>query len=106
MAVFHVSKENFQKEVLENKGVVLVNFYAEWCGPCRMTSPIIEELANEMKNIKIVKINVDEDPELASQYSIFSIPTFLIFKEGKVASQIVGAKGKEGFLEEINKVIE
>ncbi len=103
MAVSHISKDNFKQEVLDQKGLVLVDFYAEWCGPCKMTEPIIEELSTEMKDIKFVKVNVDENQELASQYSVFSIPTFLIFKDGAVASQFVGAMGKEGFLDEIHK---
>lgn len=104
MTVLNISKEQFQSEVLEAKGVVFVDFYADWCGPCKMTGPIIEELAKELTNVKFVKINVDENPDLASQYSIFSIPTFLIFKEGKVVHQMVGAMSKEAFLEEIKKV--
>ncbi|OQY64613.1 thioredoxin [Microgenomates bacterium UTCPR1] len=104
MAALHTDKNGFQKEVLDHKGVVLVDFFASWCGPCKMTGPIIDELADEMKNIKFVKINVDENPELASSYQVFSIPTFLVFKDGKVAHQFVGAMGKEGFINEINQV--
>lgn len=104
MAVLHVTKTDFQKEVLDHKGAVLIDFYAEWCGPCKVTAPIIDELSNEIKDVKFVKLDVDNDPEIASQYSVFSIPTFIIFKNGKIASQFVGAQGKEGFLEEINKV--
>ncbi|MBW7959882.1 thioredoxin [Patescibacteria group bacterium] len=104
MAALHTDKNGFQKEVLNHKGVVLVDFFASWCGPCKMTGPIIDELADEMKNIKFVKINVDENPELASSYQVFSIPTFLVFKDGKVAHQFVGAMGKEGFINEINQV--
>lgn len=103
MAVSTVSKNNFQKEVLDYKGAVLVDFYADWCGPCKMTSPIINELSEELKNIKFVKVDVDQNSELASQYSVFSIPTFILVKDGKVASQFVGAMGKEGFLEQIKK---
>jgi len=98
-----INASQFQNEVLNQKGLVLVDFYADWCGPCKMTGPIIEELANEVKEVKFIKINVDENPELASQYNVFSIPTFLIFKEGKVCHQFVGARGKEGFLSEIEK---
>jgi len=98
-----INADQFQNEVLNQKGLVFVDFYADWCGPCKMTSPIVEELANEIKEVKFVKVNVDENPELASQYNIFSIPTFLIFKDGKVIHQFVGARGKEGFLSEINK---
>mgnify|MGYP000692916719 CR=1 FL=1 len=98
-----INKDNFKQEVLEEKGLVLVDFYADWCGPCRMTGPIIDELSEELKEIKFVKVNVDENPDLASQYQIFSIPTFLIFKSGEVVSSLVGARSKEGFLDELKK---
>lgn len=105
MAVTPITKDSFKKEVLDDKGAVFVDFYAEWCGPCKMTSPIIDELSNEVKTMKFVKINVDENPDIAQQYLVFSIPTFIIFKSGQVASQFVGAMGKEGFQAEINKVV-
>ncbi len=98
-----VAKDTFQNEVLGQKGLVVVDFYADWCGPCRMTSPILEALSQEMKDVKFVKIDVDSNPDLAAQYSVFSIPTFLIVKDGKVVSQFSGAMGKEGFVTEINK---
>lgn len=104
MAVQTVTKDTFQKEVLEQGGVVFVDFYADWCGPCKLTSPIIDELSNEIANVKFVQVNVDENQELAQTYSVFSIPTFLIVDKGKIVSQFVGAMGKEGFLNEINKV--
>lgn len=103
MSVLHVGKEEFQKEVLDYKGVVLVDFYAEWCGPCKMTGPIIDQLATEMKNVKFIKVDVDQNSDLASQYSVFSIPTCIIFKDGKTYNQFVGARGKEGFIAEIQK---
>jgi len=102
--VKQINAEEFKKEVLEEKDkLILVDFYADWCGPCRITAPIIEELAQEIKEVKFVKINVDENPQLASQYSIFSIPTFLLFKNGQVVDQMVGASGKERFFEMLNK---
>lgn len=101
-----ISKNDFQKEVLEYKGIALVDFYADWCGPCRIVSPIIEELAKELTNIKFIKIDVDENQELATQYSIFSIPTFLIFKEGKLINQLVGVLTKESFLDELKKIMD
>lgn len=104
MAVSTATKDNFKQEVLEYKGSVFVDFYADWCGPCKVTSPIVEELSNEIKDMKFVKINVDENPELASTYSVFSIPNFMIFKDGAAVNQFVGAMGKEGFLAEIKKV--
>lgn len=103
MAVVQISKDNFQKEVLEQKGLVFVDFYADWCMPCKVTEPIVHDLAEEFKDIKFVKVDVDQSQELAGQYQIFSIPTFLIFKDGKVANQLVGAMGKESFIEEIKK---
>lgn len=103
MAVTSSSSADFQKDVLDKKGLVFVDFFAEWCGPCKMTSPIIHELSDEVKDVSFVEIDVDKNQELAGQYSIFSIPTFMIFKDGKPVSQFVGAMGKEGFLEEINK---
>jgi thioredoxin 1 len=108
MSVLNISKDCFKKEVLDNKGIVFVDFYAEWCGPCKMVGPIIDELAesNEYKDkVKFVKINVDSNQKLATQYNVFSIPSFIIFKQGKLAHQFVGATGKEGFTNEIEKVI-
>ena len=104
MGVLQINQSEFQKEVLEHSGIVLVDFFATWCGPCRMTAPIIDELSQEKKEIKFVKIDVDQNSNLASQYNIFSIPTFIIFKEGKVVAQFSGALSKEGFLLELDKV--
>lgn len=101
MAVLNITKEGFKKEVLEHSGLVLVDFYADWCGPCRATGPVIEELSNEMAETKFVKVNVDKEPELASTYSVFSIPTFVVFKDGQVLNQFSGALPKERFIEEI-----
>ena len=105
MPVTHVSKDTFTSEVMNKKGVVFVDFYAEWCGPCKMTAPIIEQLAAEQKDITFYKVDVDKNSELASQYSIFSIPTFVIFKDGQIAAQFSGAMGKEGFMSEIKRVL-
>ena len=96
-----VTSENFKKEVLEEKKTVILDFYADWCGPCRMQSPILDELANEKKDIKVVKLNVDEEPELAEQYNIMSIPTIIIFKQGKPAKQLVGLTPKEELLKHL-----
>ena len=104
MVVIAGTKDTFQKEVLNEKGIVFVDFYAQWCGPCKMTSPIIDELSEEYKGkMSFVKIDVDTNQELASQYNIFSIPTFIIFNKGKIISQFTGADGKEGFVREIKK---
>ncbi len=105
MAVTQITKDQFQKEVLDYKGAVFVDFYADWCGPCKLTAPIIDELSDELKNVKFVKVNVDENPDLASVYSVFSIPTFMVFKDGKTVNQFVGAMGKEAFLSEIKKAM-
>lgn len=96
MTVKHVSKNEFDNEILNSKLPVLVDFWAPWCGPCRMLSPVIEELGRELKDqAKVVKINVDEEPELASQFGIMSIPTVIAFKEGKATSKVVGFRAKE-----------
>jgi thioredoxin 1 len=105
MPVTIVNKDNFKAEVLDHKGKVFVDFHAEWCGPCKVTGPIIDELSEEIKDMKFIKIDVDQNPELAQNYSVFSIPNFLIFKDGAAVNQFVGAMGKEGFLAEIKKVV-
>lgn len=105
MAVSHLDKNNFEIEVLKTKGLVIVDFYAQWCGPCKMTEPIIKQLSEEVKNVKFTKVDVDQNQELTSQYQVFSIPTFLVFKDGQVVNQFVGAMGRKGFLAEIQKVM-
>lgn len=104
MSVLSSSQDAFKKDVLDEKGVVFVDFYADWCGPCKATAPIIDELAEEMKDVKFVKVNVDENQDLAGKYSVFSIPTFMVFEGGEVKNQFVGAHSKEGFEAEIKKV--
>jgi thioredoxin 1 len=95
MAAVHVTDENFKKEILESKVPCLVDFWAEWCGPCRRVGPIVEELAAEYQGkVKIVKLNVDQGQKTASSYGVMSIPTLMFFKDGKVAEQVVGAMGK------------
>lgn len=103
MSAKDINSADFKTEVLDHKGVAFVDFHAVWCGPCKMTEPIIDQLSGEMSDIKFVKIDVDQNADVASQYSVFSIPTFLIFKDGKLVNQFVGAMGKEGFLKEIEK---
>lgn len=105
MAVAHLSNEAFQQSVIAAKGLVFVDFYAEWCGPCKLTSPIIEQLAQDHPDVTFYKVDVDANGELASQYSVFSIPTFVMFKDGKIVAQFSGAMGKEGFEAEIKKVL-
>ncbi|MGL4307713.1 thioredoxin [Cetobacterium sp. SF1] len=92
--IVKLDMNNFKQEVLEAKGVVLVDFWADWCGPCKMLGPILDELSMELKNIKIAKVNVDESGELAGEYGIRSIPTMIVFKDGQKIDQMVGLKQK------------
>lgn len=94
MSVIVLNNDNFDSEVLKSDKPVLVDFWASWCGPCRMVSPIVDEIAEENDDIKVCKVNVDENQELAAKYSVMSIPTLIVFKEGKIANQMVGAKPK------------
>jgi thioredoxin 1 len=95
MATAHVSDDTFDKEVLQAAGPVVVDFWAEWCGPCKLIAPLLEELANELEGqVKIVKLNVDENPKVAVKYGIRGIPTLLVFKNGQVAASQVGAQPK------------
>lgn len=106
MAVIHVTEKNFDSEVVKSNIPVLVDFWAQWCGPCRMISPIVDEIAEELKGrLKVVKANVDEAQDLAGRFHIMSIPTLLIFKDGKPVEQIVGAMSKDQLLEKINAQI-
>ena len=98
MSAIQVNKDNFQEVVLNSDKPVLVDFWASWCGPCRMVAPILEEIANERSDVKVCKINVDEEPELAGRYNVMSIPTLLVVKEGEVVSQAVGARPKSQIL--------
>lgn len=95
MAAIVITKENFDSEVLKAEGTVLVDFWATWCGPCRMLSPIVDEVASEHPDVKVGKINVDEQPELAQQFGIISIPTLLVFKNGEKVQESVGLIPKE-----------
>lgn len=102
MGALHVTIDNFEKEVLQSEEPVLVDFWAEWCGPCKMLLPVIEELAGEVTNAKICKVNVDEQPELAQRYRVMSIPTLIVFKEGKDVKTVVGAQSKQAILKMLN----
>lgn len=98
MAVITITKENFQSEVVQSDKPVLLDFWATWCGPCRMVSPIVDQIADERSDIKVGKINVDEQPELAQQFRIISIPTLIVMKDGQIANKAVGAMPKEEIL--------
>ena len=95
MSVITITKENFQTEVMESDRPVLLDFWASWCGPCRMVSPVIDEIANETPSIKVGKVNVDEQRELAAAFNVMSIPTLVVMKDGKVVNQVLGARPKQ-----------
>ena len=95
MSIIKISKENFESEVLNSNKPVLLDFYADWCGPCRMVGPIVSEIANERSDVKVGKINVDEQPELAAQFQVMSIPMLAVIKNGKLENQVVGYRPKE-----------
>ena len=98
MSAININKNNFQNEVLNSERKVLLDFWAPWCGPCRMVVPIVEEIADERPDIKVGKINVDEEAELASQFGIMSIPTLVVIENGKIVNQAMGARPKEAIL--------
>ena len=98
MSAININKNNFQNEVLNSEKKVLLDFWAPWCGPCRMVVPIVEEIAVERPDIKVGKVNVDEEAELASQFGIMSIPTLVVIEKGKIVNQVMGARPKEAIL--------
>ena len=98
MSAINVTKNNFESEVLKSDKKVLVDFWAPWCGPCRMVVPIVEEIADERDDIKVCKINVDEEGDIASQFGIMSIPTLMVFENGKVINTSTGARPKDDIL--------
>ncbi len=98
MSVIKLTKENFENEVMKSDKAVLIDFYADWCGPCKMVSPIIDEIASENDDIKVCKVNVDEEQELAVSFRVESIPMLAVVKDGKIAAQSVGARPKADIL--------
>lgn len=100
-----VNNENFEEEVIKSDKLVVMDFYADWCGPCKMMMPVLDEIGEEMANIKVVKVNVDEAGEIAQKYNIMTIPAFVIVKDGETKDMIVGAVPKELLVEKINAAI-
>ena len=99
MSAININKNNFQNEIMDSEKTVLLDFWAPWCAPCRMVVPVIEEIAGERPDIKVGKINMDEQPELASKFSIMSIPTLVVMKNRKIVQQVSGARPKNAILE-------
>ena len=95
MASTKITWDNFEQEVIQSDKTVLIDFWAAWCGPCQMLSPFIEEVAAEMTEIKVCKVNVDEEPELTSRFGVMNIPMLVVMKDGKIVNQSVGFQGKE-----------
>ena len=106
MSVLKITKENYETEILKSDKLVLIDFYADWCGPCKMMSPIIDEIAEEVGDkIKVGKINVDENQELAMEYEVMSIPTIIILQKGEVKNSLVGVREKEEIISCLEKMI-
>lgn len=98
MTPINISKDNFEKEVINSEKTVLMDFWAPWCGPCRMVGPVLDEIAQERADIKVAKVNVDEQPELAGKFGVMGIPTLVVIKNGKITNQATGARPKDQIL--------
>ena len=104
--MLEISKDNFKKEVLESEKLVLVDFWAPWCAPCKIIAPIVEKLAEELKDqVKVGKSNVDENPDIATNLSVLNIPTLILFKDGKEVGRMIGVNPKEAIMAKINKIL-
>ena len=103
MAILTLTKDNFENEALKAEGKVLIDFWAPWCGPCRMMSPVVDEIAEELTDVKVGKVNVDEEPELAMKYGVMSIPTLIVLENGQVINKSLGAVPKENVLRLLEK---
>ena len=98
MKVLHINKDNFHNEVINSDKPVLLDFFASWCGPCRMVGPILDEIAEEREDIKVCKVDIDQQPELASRFRVMSVPTLMVMREGQIVEQSIGAKPKHQIL--------
>ena len=98
MSIKHINSSNFEQEVMQSEKPVLLDFWAAWCGPCKMLSPIVEQLANEVKDVKVCKVNIDEEAELAEKFRVMSIPTLVFMKNGKIVNSSIGLQPKGGIL--------
>jgi len=103
MAVVKLNGDNFEKEVLQAEGKVLVDFFATWCGPCKMMGPVVDNLAEEVKNAKICKLDIDESQQIAGQYGVMSVPTFMVFENGEVVNKSMGVMPKESLVKLLEK---
>ena len=101
MSVHVLNNDNFEKEVLKSNQTVLVDFYADWCGPCKMQAPIIDEISNEQTEVKVGKVNIDENPKIAEKFGIMSIPTLIIFKDGEITNKFIGITSKENIIKSL-----